>query len=92
MLAVLLMLLPLLGGVIVAAGQARAARGVAFTTTMVVFLLSVLVAIDFPGWGTAAWGFEVSQPWLEQFGLSLSFGADSVSMVLVLLTLCVWQA
>ena len=82
----LLMLVPLLGGVVIACSPSRTAKSIAMVTTLLAFGLSVFVAIDFPGWGTEQWGLTFDAPWLEAWGMSLSFGADSVAMLLVLLT------
>ena len=86
MLGVLLMLVPLVAAVIIMFAPARAARGVALIGTLVGLGLAILAAIDFNGWGSGGWGLEFHRDLLPSLGISLTFGADSVSMLLVLLT------
>jgi NADH-quinone oxidoreductase subunit M len=83
MLATLLILLPLAGAVLVACAPARAARGLALACTLGVFAMSIAVAIGFEHWGTGRWGLEVGPNWPLGIG---ELGADSISLVLVLLT------
>ncbi len=90
-----LMLIPLLGAVAVVLSPARLAHWIALAATTVTFIVSVILAAAFGEWGGDGFGLVWQVAWLEQFGVSLSFGADSVSMLLVLLTtltmpLCVW--
>jgi NADH-quinone oxidoreductase subunit M len=64
---------------------------------MVTFVHSLILAMSFEHWRDGGFGLQASIPWLglEQIGITISFGADSVSMFLTLLTtllmpLCVW--
>ena len=91
----LMMVLPLLAiaGVVIA--PARQAKWIALLGTSAAFAVSILLALQFEHWGDG--GFETwksvegvasvnSVPWLAKFGISLSVGADTVALMLILLT------
>jgi len=91
----LLVLMPLLASFIVVLAPTRQAKWIALIATMITFVYSLLLAWAFPGWGAAEFGFERELTWLPSFGITFSVGADSVAMMLVLLStllmpLCVW--
>ncbi|MCH2136728.1 MAG: NADH-quinone oxidoreductase subunit M [Phycisphaerales bacterium] len=86
MLALVLIALPLLGALIVAVSPVRNARGTALLATLAAFGATVAAAIGFEGWGNGRFGLALEAPWLEGVGVSLALGADSVAMLLVLLT------
>ncbi len=91
----LLMIVPLLGAVAVAVAPARQATVIAMFGTAVTFLLSIVAAVMFPAWTTGEIGFAATATWLSGLGVEFGLGADSVSMLLVLLTtflmpLCVY--
>ena len=90
-----LMLIPLLGTAAIAVASPRMARWIALIASTVALLFSIILATTFRHWTDGEFGFDVSVGWLDTFGVSIHFGADSVSMLLVLLTtlllpLCVW--
>ncbi|MCH2137703.1 MAG: NADH-quinone oxidoreductase subunit M [Phycisphaerales bacterium] len=84
--ATLLIALPLLVGVLIAVSPQRVSRSLALAGTCGIFLLSIWAAVDFPGWGTTKWGLMVDAPWSDTSAFTFDLGADSVAMVLVLLT------
>ena len=86
MLAVLLLVIPLFAAVVVAAGPAGLARGVSFVASLAALGVAIIAAIDFDGWGIGGWGLSWSSSLLPEYGIALTLGADSVSMMLVLLT------
>ncbi len=93
----LLVLVPLAGAILVAIAPARQAKWIALGVTTVTFGHSVVLGLAFDRWGSAGFGLEAAVPWLgsEAIGVAFSFGADTVAMLLVLLTtllmpLCVW--
>jgi NADH-quinone oxidoreductase subunit M len=86
MLGVLLMVVPLVGAVLIALSPSRAAKGIALVATLAGLGIAILAAIDFNNWGTGGWGLEYNLPLLPAMGISLALGADSVSMLLILLT------
>ncbi len=93
----LLVLVPLAGAILVAIAPARQAKWIALGATTVTFGHSVVLGLAFDRWGSGGFGLEAAVPWLgsEAIGVSFSFGADTVAMLLVLLTtllmpLCVW--
>jgi NADH-quinone oxidoreductase subunit M len=97
MLLATLLILPLIGAAGIIFLPADRAKWAALVTTLVTFVFSVLVTFRFTGWGSGEFDpqLALSVPWLEAFGISLGFGADAVSMLLVLLTtllmpLCIW--
>ncbi|MDG2423208.1 MAG: NADH-quinone oxidoreductase subunit M [Phycisphaerales bacterium] len=82
----ILLLLPIAGGLVVVGSSARAAKSIALLTTLATFGASIAAAIEFDVWGTGDFGLVSSIPWLPEVGINLSIGADSVAMMLVLLT------
>ena len=86
MLGVLLLVIPLLAAVVIVVTPAKASRAIAMVTTLIGLGLAVLAGIDFNGWGTGGWGLEFHRDLLPSLGIALTLGADSVSMMLVLLT------
>lgn len=92
----LLMLLPLLGAIAIVFAPVRNAKWIALVATLVAFVQSVFMAVSFGArWNEAEFAILQNLPLLPQFGVTLNMGADSVSMLLVLLTtmimpLCVW--
>jgi NADH-quinone oxidoreductase subunit M len=93
----LLLLIPLAGAAAVAISPQRQAKWIALVATTVTFVLSVVLAAGFDHWRDGGFGLQGTVPGvgLERLGITLSFGADAVSMLLTLLTtllmpLCVW--
>ena len=86
MMSWLLILLPLVGVVAIILSPARMAKTVSLLTTLVVFGVSIAAAVGFDGWGKGTWGLLGSFDWLSRYGIEIQVGADSVSLVLVLLT------
>jgi len=83
----LLLLLPVLGTVAIAAAPERSSKWIAFGTSSLVFLLSVIWAFQFPEWHTGRfWPEEAGAGVISRFGITLELGVDSVSLMLVLLT------
>jgi len=76
---------------------ARQAKWIALVATAVTFAVSVILAGAFEHWRDGGFGLAAAVPGLglETVGITIAFGADSVSMLLTLLTtllmpLCVW--
>src|SRR5262245_6429592 len=91
----LMLLIPLLGAVAVMFAPPKQAKWIALLGTTVTFIVNVIAAVGFKHWTDGKFGLESSQELLPAFGVTLHVGADSVSMLLVLLTtllmpLCVW--
>jgi NADH-quinone oxidoreductase subunit M len=92
----LLLLIPLLGTAAIVSAPAKFAKAIALGTSTLAFLVSVLMAFLFgEHWGTSDFGLTSNIGWFDTFGITFNMGADSVSMLLVLLTtllmpLCVW--
>ncbi|MEM7228299.1 MAG: NADH-quinone oxidoreductase subunit M [Planctomycetota bacterium] len=91
----LLVLIPVIAALGVIGTPRQHVKWVALIATVINFLYSVILAYAFKGWGEGGFFFVKSFNWLESFGVSLGVGADSVSMLLVLLStmlmpLCVW--
>lgn len=81
-------LVPLLAALGVALAPAARAKGIALGATMVALVLGGYLALQFP-WEDGAHfllGPEGSFAWAPQLGISLSMGVDTVSLLLVLLT------
>ena len=82
----LLILLPLLGSFVIIVSPGRLAKQLALVTSLVVLGVSVAAAFVFDGWGRGTWELTSSVEWVKEWGLVLQVGADSVSLILVLLT------
>src|SRR5262245_24651736 len=86
-----LVLLPLVLGLLLTTiprGKDEVVKKLAFLWTLVLFALSLVVALRFD-WSpdkTASLQFGSELPWVPQFGLKFGFGVDSISLWLVLLT------
>jgi len=98
----LLVVLPLLGGVLVLAlgkGRDDLARQVALGTSLVAFVLSLLLWWHFDA-ASADYQFVERHAWLPDFGISYHVGVDGISVWLVVLTtfltpialLCSWES
>ncbi|MCA9291108.1 MAG: NADH-quinone oxidoreductase subunit M [Phycisphaerales bacterium] len=84
--AALLILIPLAGAAAVAVAPARQAKWFALLGTVATLGYSVVLAAAFGHWGDGGFGFQAQFTWLRTLGITFSLGADSVSMLLVLLT------
>lgn len=83
----MLLLLPILGMIAVIAAPERQAKWIAFGASTLVFLLSVVWALQFPEWQSGRfWPEESGTAVVTRFGVTLELGVDSVSLMLVLLT------
>ncbi len=81
----LLLAFPLLAALAVLLGSEAVAKRVALGATLIEFLLSVPLWWMFDP-GTAAMQFEVTHPWIPQWGIMFSLGIDGISLFMVLLT------
>ena len=90
-----MMVLPLLGALLIFPLKANISKWIALGVSLVVFMMSVIMAWNFDSWGSSTSGYMQSVPWINSLGITLDVGVDSVAMMLVLLTtlltpLCVW--
>jgi NADH-quinone oxidoreductase subunit M len=91
----LLLLIPLVGASCIVVTKASIAKWIALGVSSFVLVVSILMAVQFDQWGTPQTGLVSHVPWLNQLGITLDVGVDSVALLLVLLTtlltpLCVW--
>ena len=82
----LLMLIPLAGAIAILVTPAGKAKWVAAAFSALVLGYNIVLAIIYPAWGTADYGFAAQFEWLTMLNITFSLGMDSVSMLLVLLT------
>ena len=83
-----LVLIPLLGGFAMALmprDRHGTVRVSALVISLIVFAINVVQACAMFDWGGAGTQLECDRTWIEPFGVSLSFGVDQISMLLVLL-------
>lgn len=83
----ILIFLPLAGAALLAfvpASRTKAVRVVTLFVTILLFLLSIPLALRFSG--GASFEFEQAVPWISAFGISYHVGVDGISLFLVLLT------
>ncbi|MBS0196281.1 MAG: NADH-quinone oxidoreductase subunit M [Planctomycetes bacterium] len=80
-----LILAPLASAFLVALGPAAMARRTALAGTAVTFF-AACAALYLFNWSAPGYQFEQSLPWLQQVGINLSVGVDSVAMMLIALT------
>ncbi|MCI0362833.1 MAG: NADH-quinone oxidoreductase subunit M [Phycisphaerales bacterium] len=96
MTAALLLIVPLLGAAALVVAPARHAKWIALVASTIAFVLSIIMAVRFgPLWTSREFNQIGWVGLIDAFGIRLSLGADSVSMLLVLLTtmlmpLCIW--
>lgn len=95
MLAPWLLIIPLVGALAIIFAPPHQAKWIALGTSILTFLYSLALMPVFGVWGTAEFGLVETYPWLDRFGITIGLGADSVAMLLVLLStflmpLCVW--
>jgi len=95
MMAILLLAVPLVAAICIAAAPRKASRWIALAGSTLLLAIAVIAAAIFPAWGTADFGHLFEWEFLPQFGISLLLGCDSVAMMLILLNtvlmpLCVW--
>jgi NADH-quinone oxidoreductase subunit M len=84
-LLVSMLVLPLIGAGVIAVAPQRLARLIGLATSLAVFVISVLFAVQFPDWKTGGfWPTEDVAP--TALGISLTLAVDSVSLLLILLT------
>lgn len=90
MILVVLIAIPFLAGLL-AYGAARRredlARWLSLTALVVTFFVAVLMWVSLPMRSPQGWFSVVSLPWIPQFGISFTLGMDSLSLLLVVLTL-----
>ena len=82
----LLLLVPLIGAVGLIFAPAQQAKWIALTASTATFIISVIIALGFPHWSDGGWGLQATAELLPKFGISLTIGADTVSLQLLLLT------
>ena len=80
------MLIPLVGAIVLKLSPERHAKWIALAWTTLAFFASVFAAFLFDWNNAGAFQFEASFPFLPSVGVTLSFGVDSVAMLLLLLT------
>lgn len=83
-----LLWLPLLAMGVVLMGSEKAAKRVAFWSSMAVFILSLGLWWAFDPSATVGGGFafESSTPWIASWGVSYALGLDGISLFMVMLT------
>ncbi|MBL1216482.1 MAG: NADH-quinone oxidoreductase subunit M [Planctomycetes bacterium] len=81
-----LLLIPLVTAIAVAAAPEKQARALALCGTLVGLLLSIVIAVQFNYQDAGLMQMPMSIAWYDTFGLNLSLGIDSISLVLILLT------
>ena len=60
------------------------AKVVAFASSLVELVVSLLIVIQFEHQDAAVWAYQV--PWVPSLGINFSVGMDGISLLLVLLT------
>src|SRR5690349_24873866 len=82
----LMLLIPLIASIAVMFAPAKQAKWIALVGTAAAFVISVIAAGLFEHWTDGKFGLDSNADLLPAFGISLHVGADSVSMLLILLT------
>ena len=88
-----LLLLPLLGGIVVAAmggAPVRTAKLTALGFSLVEFAVAVALWFDYRSFlasgSTDAFGAVLRVPWIPSFGIHFALGADGISLILITMT------
>ncbi len=85
MLTAILILLPLIVSGSIVALKPSMAKFLAFATSFLLLVISVVLAFHFDKTVTEA-QFAVNWPWITSLGINFSVGMDGISLLLVLLT------
>lgn len=85
MLTAILIFLPLFASVAVIALKPSMAKFLAFATSFLVLVISIVAAFHFEKDITDS-QFSIDIPWITSLGINFSVGIDGISMLLVLLT------
>src|SRR5258706_8117144 len=85
MLTALLIFLPLLAAAAIITLKPSMAKFLAFATSFLVLVISIVVAFHFDKNDTNS-QFSIDLPWIASLGINFSVGIDGISMLLVLLT------
>lgn len=86
MILLLVMAVPIVFAGVLALGRAEHARKIALVGSLVQFALALYAAWFFPWDHAGAFAFPWQADWLAPMGLRVAVGADSVSIMLILLT------
>ncbi|WP_030526716.1 NADH-quinone oxidoreductase subunit M [Phycicoccus jejuensis] len=84
----LMMVVPVLGAVVVAAlpnGSVRLARPVALGASLVTLVLAVLAWVAFDSGSTAMFQLTETHAWIPQFGVSYALGVDGIALALIVM-------
>lgn len=84
----LMMVVPLLGAVVVAAlpaGAARHARQVALGASLVTLVLAVAAWAAFDAGSSELFQLTETHPWIPQFGVSYALGVDGIALALIVM-------
>ncbi len=85
----LIVFLPLVGALLVGMtdkAQEEAAKWLALLTTIVVAVLSVIVAVQFDYGSASTFQFDTSQNWIPSIGAQYHIGIDGISLPLLVLS------
>jgi NADH-quinone oxidoreductase subunit M len=82
----LLIGLPVLAGLLIAFSPERSAKSIATIGSLIPVALFALAAAQFPGWLNGGFGFAFYYEWFAPLGLKFDVQVDSVSMLLIGLT------
>jgi NADH-quinone oxidoreductase subunit M len=77
---------PLVGALILAAAPVRYARLLALVTSLVAWLISLLLLIGFDPASARQFQFIEAVSWIPLFGIQYKVGVDGLSLILVVLT------
>ena len=86
-----LLIVPLVGAVVLMLlpkGADRLAKQVGLAFSVLVFALTVGMALKFDAATADGFQFAVSTPWIPQFGVNFALGVDGIALVLVALATC----
>jgi NADH-quinone oxidoreductase subunit M len=86
MILLALIAIPLVFALLVAASSASQARTVSLLGMLASSAVAAFAAFGFDWTHGSAFGYQWSTAWLGELGIQLSVGADSVSMMLIVLT------
>ncbi len=81
-----LILVPLIAGLVIAFAPEAAAKLIATVASLLAVAVYVLAAVQFKHWNTGFVDFNVTWDWFTSLGLRADMAVDSVSMLLIGLT------
>lgn len=77
---------PAIGAIFCLGGSKQSARPLALITSIITFVMSIIIAYEYYSSGASGVMFTTSEPWISSINVDYRIGVDGLSLPLVLLT------